>query len=92
MMAANGSGRATGRESVCRERRARRGFWNQETLWIDVVGACGVAGVSRSLGRQWVGPGVVVDEALHARLADLLRRYDVNDYAASLKVFASKPR
>jgi arsenite methyltransferase len=37
-----------------------------------------------------VGPAVVVDEALHARLADLLRRYDVNDYAASVKVFAVK--
>jgi hypothetical protein len=38
------------------------------------------------------GPAAVVDEALHARLADLLRRYDVNDYAASVKVFAVKPR
>ena len=25
------------------------------------------------------------------RLADLIRRYDVNDYAASVKVFAVKP-
>ena len=31
------------------------------------------------------------DESLHARLADLLRRYDVNDFAASVKVFAVKP-
>lgn len=38
------------------------------------------------------GPAAVVDEALHARLADLLRRYDVNDYAASVRVFAVKPR
>ena len=38
-----------------------------------------------------VGPAAVVDEALHARLADLPRRYDVNDYAASVKVFAVKP-
>ena len=38
-----------------------------------------------------VGPAAVVDEALHARLADLLRRYDVNDYAASVKVYAVKP-
>jgi arsenite methyltransferase len=38
-----------------------------------------------------VGPAAVVDEALHARLADLLRRYDVNDYAASVRVFAVKP-
>ena len=39
-----------------------------------------------------VGPAAVVDEALHARLADLLRRYDVNDYAASVKVYAVKLR
>jgi SAM-dependent methyltransferase len=29
---------------------------------------------------------------LHNQLADLLRRYDVNDFAASVKVFAVKPR
>jgi hypothetical protein len=28
---------------------------------------------------------------VHARLRDLLARYDVNDYAASVKVFAVKP-
>lgn len=28
---------------------------------------------------------------LHQRLADLLRRYDVNEYAASVRVFAVKP-
>ena len=32
-----------------------------------------------------------VSEDLHARLADLLKRYDVNEYAASVKVFAVKP-
>jgi arsenite methyltransferase len=32
------------------------------------------------------------DEALHARLADLLKRYDVNDFAASVKVYAVTPR
>jgi hypothetical protein len=37
------------------------------------------------------GPAALLDGALHARLADLLRRYDVNDYAASVKVFAVKP-
>lgn len=31
-------------------------------------------------------------EALHEGLADLLRRYDVNDYAASVKVFAVKAK
>ncbi len=29
---------------------------------------------------------------LHRRLADLLRRYDVNEYAASVRVFAVKPK
>ena len=28
---------------------------------------------------------------LHGRLSDLLARYDVNDYAASVKVYAVKP-
>lgn len=32
-----------------------------------------------------------MDEALHARLADLLGRYDVNDFAANMKVFAVNP-
>jgi SAM-dependent methyltransferase len=30
-------------------------------------------------------------DTLHARLLDLLNRYDVNDYAASVRVFAVKP-
>jgi hypothetical protein len=47
---------------------------------------------TRAAMAHRVGPAAVVDEALHARLADLLRRYDVNDYAASVKVFAVKPR
>jgi arsenite methyltransferase len=38
------------------------------------------------------GSAAVLDETLHARLADLLRRYDVNDYAASVRVYAVKPR
>lgn len=31
------------------------------------------------------------DEVLHARLLNLLRRYNVNEYAASVRVFAVKP-
>jgi len=31
------------------------------------------------------------NESLHQRLSELLRRYDVNDYAASFHVFAVKP-
>ena len=38
------------------------------------------------------GPATpAVGGGLHDRLADLLRRYDVNDYAASVRVFAVKP-
>lgn len=39
-------------------------------------------------------PGEVslsADPSLHARLTELLRQYNVNDYAASVKVFAVKP-
>jgi len=32
------------------------------------------------------------DDTLHARLLDLLTRYNVNDYAASVRVFAVKPK
>ncbi len=32
-----------------------------------------------------------VEDGLHRRLADLLTRYNVNDYAASVRVFAVKP-
>ena len=30
--------------------------------------------------------------AVHSGLSDLLRRYDINEYAASVKVYAVKPR
>jgi SAM-dependent methyltransferase len=32
------------------------------------------------------------DDSLHARLLDLLKRYNVNDFAASVRVFAVKPQ
>jgi SAM-dependent methyltransferase len=48
-------------------------------------------------GEQWVeasqsccGSGPPAD--VHAGLADLMRRYDVNEYAASVQVYAVKPR
>ena len=31
------------------------------------------------------------DQNIHQRLADLLRRYNVNDFAASVRAFAVKP-
>jgi arsenite methyltransferase len=37
------------------------------------------------------GPTPTTEANLHERLADLLRRYNVNDYAASVRVFAVKP-
>ena len=37
------------------------------------------------------GEAEPVAEDLHARLAELLKRYDVNQYAASVKIFALKP-
>jgi SAM-dependent methyltransferase len=42
-------------------------------------------------GDGCCSPGPVTDPSLHARLKDLLDRYDVNDYAASVKVYAVKP-
>ena len=38
------------------------------------------------------GASVAEPSAVHGGLADVLRRYDVNDYAASVKVYAVKPR
>jgi SAM-dependent methyltransferase len=37
------------------------------------------------------GPAQAKEAGLHERLADLLRRYNVNDYATSVRVFAVKP-
>ena len=37
------------------------------------------------------GGDAAADPSLHARLTDLLSRYDVNEYAASVKVYAVKP-
>ena len=48
---------------------------------IDEQSAC--CSPAQSCGSQ-------ADDSLHARLADLLRRYNVNDYAASVRVYAVK--
>lgn len=42
-------------------------------------------------GGGCCSPSPVADQSLHARLKDLLARYDVNDYAASVKIYAVKP-
>jgi SAM-dependent methyltransferase len=46
---------------------------------------------STSSGVDCCGTGHDAKAGLHDHLADLMRRYDVNDYAASVKVFAVKP-
>lgn len=52
------------------------------------AGATSCCGTSRKLAD-----GSAPSQAdLHQQLADLLRRYNVNDYAASVKVFAVKPK
>ncbi|MDB5338719.1 MAG: eryG [Planctomycetaceae bacterium] len=38
------------------------------------------------------GSATPADETLHARLLDLLTRYNINEYAASVRVFAVKPQ
>jgi arsenite methyltransferase len=42
-------------------------------------------------GSGCCGPATTAGADLHDRLVDLLRRYDVNDYAASVRVYAVKP-
>ena len=50
---------------------------------LPVAGCCGSTAPAAESAKSDT-------DALHARLADLLRRYDVNDYAASVRVFAVK--
>jgi SAM-dependent methyltransferase len=51
---------------------------------------------SRNAGTEACCAPVSTDasppDRFHNRLAELLRKYDVNDYAASMRVFAVKPR
>jgi arsenite methyltransferase len=49
------------------------------------------ASASSRPGSSCCSPPALESE-LHARLLDLLRRYNVNDYAASVRVFAVKPQ
>jgi SAM-dependent methyltransferase len=57
------------------------------------AGCCSPASSSSSLPLADAGccSPRLADDALHARLIELLRRYNVNDYAASVRVFALKP-
>lgn len=51
---------------------------------------CSPAPVSISSGCCEPASDVAKNEALHNELVALLRKYDVNDYAASVKIFAAK--
>jgi SAM-dependent methyltransferase len=53
---------------------------NAYTQVSETSGGCGCAS----------GCGAASDGELHAKLAELMRRYNVNDYAASVRVFAVK--
>jgi arsenite methyltransferase len=57
-----------------------------ESPGINQSGCCGPPAASELpvIGER--------EPALHNRLAELLRRYDVNEFAASVKVFAVKPK
>jgi SAM-dependent methyltransferase len=55
--------------------------------------AAETAGAARQASASCCGPVAPAGEGeLHGDLRDVLARYDVNDYAASVKVFAVKPR
>jgi hypothetical protein len=54
-------------------------------------GCCSPAASSLSVAEAGCCATAPADDGLHRRLLDLLRRYDVNDYAASVRVFAVKP-
>jgi len=54
-------------------------------------GCCSPASPSPPVAEAGCCSAPPANDGLHRRLLDLLRRYDVNDYAASVRVFAVKP-
>jgi SAM-dependent methyltransferase len=70
---------------------------NAYALVENQSGCCSPA-MAADAGLEMAGGTCCADSAdgtvpadIHARLADLLTRYDVNEYAASVRVFAVKP-
>jgi SAM-dependent methyltransferase len=61
---------------------------------IENQAACCSPTMDSSASLPVVGDGCTSSGSvlLHDRLAELLRRYDINDFAASVRVFAVKPR
>ena len=58
---------------------------------VEVVPTGAVVGGLPLVAAECCTPAPTTAGTLHERLADLLRRYDVNDYAASVRVYAVKP-
>ena len=54
-------------------------------------GCCSPPASSIPVAESGCCTATPVEDTLHARLLDLLTRYNVNDYAASVRVFAVKP-
>jgi SAM-dependent methyltransferase len=54
-------------------------------------GCCAPASTSLPLAEAGCCSAQPADDNLHRRLMDLLQRYNVNDFAASVRVFAVKP-
>ena len=52
---------------------------------------CSPAAATLPLAETGCCSSSPADDSLHRRLLELLSRYDVNDYAASVRVFAVKP-
>jgi ribosomal protein L11 methylase PrmA len=54
-------------------------------------GCCSTPTSSATPAQSGCCAAPAADDSLHRRLLDLLTRYNVNDYAASVRVFALKP-
>jgi SAM-dependent methyltransferase len=59
---------------------------------VEHQGGCCSPAMISSTGLPVAGPCQESPSAIHDTLADLLRKYDVNDYAASVQVYALKGR
>jgi SAM-dependent methyltransferase len=64
---------------------------NAYALVENQAGCCSPLTSSLPPAESECCPTLPADDSLHQRLIDLLRRYNVNDYAASVRVFAVKP-
>ena len=62
-----------------------------KSLPVAASSCCAPAGAAEAAAASCCGPVAPTGGELHGDLRDLLTRYNVNDYAASVKVFAVKP-